>query len=229
MPGFDRLFIMTPEVKICGLTTVEALDAALDAGADFVGFVHFPRSPRHLELEAMAALVAHVRARGSARSVTLLVDPDDALVERVAREVGPDFIQLHGDESIERVADIRQIAGRGLIKAVAVGTSAEVAAVLRYHAPGTRADILLLDAKPPSGAEIPGGNGLAFDWTILAALGEFRGYMLAGGLTPENVAEAIRITGAPMVDVSSGVESARGIKDPDRIRRFLQAAKAANH
>ncbi|MDX2307728.1 MAG: phosphoribosylanthranilate isomerase [Hyphomicrobium sp.] len=219
---------MMVKVKICGLRDAAMIEAAADAGADFVGFVHFPKSPRHLALDEMATLVAAARSDGRAKSVVLLVDPADELVGHIARTVKPDYLQLHGHESPERVAQIRASTGIPIIKAVPVATADNVADGLRYFAPGQSADILLFDAKPPPGATLPGGNGLAFDWTILSAAQGLPDYMLAGGLTPENVAEAVRVTGAPMVDVSSGVESRTGVKDAGLIRRFLRAAKGAN-
>ncbi|WP_295557514.1 phosphoribosylanthranilate isomerase [uncultured Hyphomicrobium sp.] len=223
---------MSTRVKICGLRTEAALDAALDAGADLVGFVLYPRSPRNVSLAEAATLAQHARTRGGATTVTLLVDPDDALVDRVASEVAPDFIQLHGHETPERVAEIRSRSGLPILKAVPVATAEEVRDALRYLAPG-RASLLLFDAKPPADpGALPGGNGLAFDWRILDAVRPAAGrdpapFALAGGLTPENVAQAIALTGASIVDVSSGVESRPGEKDPERIRRFLNAAKAA--
>jgi phosphoribosylanthranilate isomerase len=218
---------MSTRVKICGLRNEAALDAALDAGADFVGFVLFPKSPRNVSVAEAAALVEHARAWDNAKTVTLLVDPDDALVDRVAAEIKPDFLQLHGHESPERVAEIRRRSGLSVIKAVPVATADEVMASFGYLAPG-RADVLMFDAKPPQDPNaLPGGNGLAFDWHILDGASARAPFALAGGLTPENVAAAITLTDAAIVDVSSGVESRPGEKDPDLIRRFLQAAKAA--
>ncbi len=219
---------MPTRVKICGLRTEAALDAALEAGADFVGFVLYPKSPRNLGVAEAAALVRHARAKGHAKTVTLLVDPDDALVDRVAAEIQPDLIQLHGHETLARVEAIRRRSGLPILKAVAVGASSEVTEAFGYLAPGHGADILMFDAKPPADpAALPGGNGLAFDWHILEGARARAPFALAGGLTPENVAAAIELTGAAIVDVSSGVESRPGEKDPERIRRFLQAAKAA--
>ncbi len=219
---------MPTRVKICGLRTEAALDAALAAGADFVGFVLFPKSPRNVGVAEAAALVQQARAKGSAKTVTLLVDPDDALVDRVAAEIKPDLIQLHGHETPERAEAIRRRSGLPVLKAVPVSGSEEVDAAFSYLAPGGGADILMFDAKPPADpAALPGGNGLAFDWHILDGARDRAPFALAGGLTPENVAAAIELTGADIVDVSSGVESRPGEKDPERIRRFLQAAKAA--
>ncbi|MGE0024623.1 MAG: phosphoribosylanthranilate isomerase [Hyphomicrobium sp.] len=218
---------MTTRAKICGLKTEAALDVAIAAGADFVGFVHYAKSPRNVSVAEAAGLVRHTRATGSAKTVTLLVDPDDALVDRVASEIAPDFLQLHGHESPERVAELRSRSGLAIIKAVPVATSGDVTEAFAYLAPG-RADILMFDARPPADpAALPGGNGLAFDWHILEGARARAPFALAGGLTPENVAAAIALTDAAIVDVSSGVESRPGDKDPERIRRFLQAAKAA--
>jgi phosphoribosylanthranilate isomerase len=214
---------MAVEVKICGLSTPETLDAALDAGADFVGFVFFAKSPRNVSLEQAAKLAG--RARGKAKIVTLVVDADDALLTSIAASVQPDFIQAHGSESPERIAEIARLTGRPVIKAIRVKDDADIAAARQYS---TVASLILYDAKAPEtlGNALPGGNGHAFDWGLLE--GEKRpAFMLAGGLTPQNVAEAIRVTGAPVVDVSSGVESAPGIKDIGLIRKFIEAAKSA--
>ena len=215
---------MTVEVKICGLRTSEALDAALDAGADYVGFVFYGRSPRNVELSA-AGLLADA-ARGRAKSVALVVDADDALLTRIVEEVAPDIIQLHGAESPERAGDIRQRFGRPVMKAVSVSGPEDVRGALTYAG---KADRILFDAKPQSGetGALPGGNGIAFDWRALAAADASIDYVLAGGLTPENVVEAVQLTGARAVDVSSGVESRPGEKDAGLIRRFISAAKTA--
>jgi phosphoribosylanthranilate isomerase len=211
-------------VKICGLKSSDALEAALNGGADYIGLVFFPRSPRHLDLETAARLARS--ARGRARIVALLVDPEDELVLDVLEQVSPDIVQLHGSETPERVAAIGRKAKLPILKAIKVETAADAVEALRYQG---AADIILFDAKAPKGAPVPGGNGIAFDWRALenvrGRLGER--WMLSGGLTPENVAEAIRLTGAPAVDVSSGVETSPGEKSPDLIRRFLHAAKTA--
>jgi phosphoribosylanthranilate isomerase len=211
---------MTTEVKICGLRSEPALDAALAGGADYIGFVFYPRSPRNIEPAAARALAA--KARGRAKVVALLVDPDDALLADVIETVAPDIVQLHGAETPERVTDIARRFGKPVMKAVAVATPADVTAALEYAG---HADRILFDAKPLPGEPLPGGNGIAFDWQALAGLEGRVDFMLAGGLTPDNVGEAIRRTGARAVDVSSGVESRPGEKDPDLIRRFIQAAK----
>jgi phosphoribosylanthranilate isomerase len=208
------------QVKICGLKNQAALEAALAGGADFVGLVFFPPSPRNIS-PADAADLAAV-ARGRAMIVALLVDADDAWIDAAVAAVDPDFLQLHGDEPVDRVREIRQRWGRNVIKAVKVKTKTDVEAAETYRGV---ADMLLFDARPPEGADRPGGHGTPFDWSILGAAKH--PYMLSGGLTPENVAKAIRATGADMVDVSSGVESAPGVKDPALIGRFLRAAKGA--
>lgn len=209
-------------VKICGLSTPETLEAALAAGADLIGLVHFPRSPRHVDLAAGAALAA--RARGRAERVVLLVDPDDALLDAVTAALDPDWIQLHGRESPERSAAIRARSGRPVMKALGVATLDDLAPVAAYAG---AADRILLDAKPAPGAALPGGNGHAFDWTLIGRAGLAPGFMLSGGLTPQNVGEALAVTGARAVDVSSGVERGPGRKDPELIRAFVAAARAA--
>lgn len=211
---------MTTEVKICGLRSEPALDAALAGGADYIGFVFYPRSPRNIELAAARALAD--KARGRAKIVALLVDPDDALLDDVIATVAPDIVQLHGSETPGRVDEIARRFGKPVMKAVAISTADDVAAALEYAG---HADRILFDAKPLPGEALPGGNGIAFDWQALAGLEGRIDFMLAGGLTPGNVGEAIRLTGARAVDVSSGVESRPGKKDPDLIRRFIQAAK----
>jgi phosphoribosylanthranilate isomerase len=212
---------MATEVKICGLRSEPALDAALAGGADYVGFVFYPRSPRNIEPAAARALAA--RARGRAKIVVLLVDPDDALLDTVLTAVEPDIVQLHGAETPERVTEIGRRFGKPVMKAIAVASPDDLAGALEYSG---HADRILFDAKPlPGGEALPGGNGIPFDWQALAGLKGRVDFMLAGGLTPDNVEEAIRLTGARAVDVSSGVESRPGEKDPDLIRRFIQAAK----
>jgi len=214
---------MSIEVKICGLRDEAALDAALAGGADYVGFVFFARSPRNI-LPQAARMLAD-KARGKAKVVALLVDPDDALLAEVVEAVAPDIVQLHGAETPARVAEIAQRFGRPVMKAVAVAGVQDVQAALAYVG---SADRILFDAKASQDAcALPGGNGVAFDWQALAGLERRLDYMLAGGLDPGNVADAIRLTGARAVDVSSGVESRPGEKDPDLIRRFIHAAKTA--
>jgi len=214
---------MPVEVKICGLSTPETVDAAVEAGADMIGLVFFPRSPRNVTLGQAAALAA--RARGKARIVTLVVDADDALLKDIADKVDPDLIQAHGAESPERIAEIGQLTGKPVIKAIRVKDDADIAAAAEF---ASVASLILYDSKAPEtlGSGLPGGNGHAFDWGLLEGTSR-PAFMLAGGLTPENVAEAIRVTGAPVVDVSSGVETAPGVKDISLIRKFIEAAKAA--
>lgn len=215
------------KVKICGITSKMALAHAVTSGADFVGLVHFKKSPRHLELDAITRLAQVARAHDTVKSVVLLVNPDDALITAVAQNVAPDIIQLHGSETPERVAQIRRIASVAIWKAVAVATVEDVEAARRYLKPGL-ADLILFDAKPPPSADLPGGNGLCFDWTILKGVSERFEYALAGGLTSENVAEAVQLTHAAIVDVSSGVEAKPGHKDPVLVERFIAAAKVVD-
>jgi len=215
---------VTVAVKICGLKTEAALDAALDGGAEYIGLVFFPKSPRHLDIATARRLAD--RARGRARIVALLVDPGDAALEDVLMGVSPDLLQLHGNETPARVRDIARRFGRPLVKAVKVETREDAERAQDYAA---LVEFVLFDAKPPAVPDtLPGGNGVSFDWTLLDGVTDKTRFMLSGGLTPENVAEAIRFTGAPAVDVSSGVEIRPGEKDPERIRRFIRAAKSVN-
>jgi len=218
---------MTTAVKICGITDTTGLDAALAGGADYVGLVFFPKSPRNLAHAAARALRDRVPRTSATKTVALVVDPTDTDLAAIIRDVDPDLIQLHGHESLERVAGIRARFNKPILKAIPVASAADVEAGLAYLAPGRLADILLFDAKPDPAAVLPGGNGLAFDWHILDGIKDRTDFALAGGLTPDNVAEAITRTGAAIVDVSSGVERTPGRKDPGLIRRFLQAAKGA--
>jgi phosphoribosylanthranilate isomerase len=218
---------MITAVKICGITDPDALDAALDAGADYVGLVFFPKSPRHLEPAPARALRDRVPRGVATKVVALVVDPADEALDEIVRVVDPDLIQLHGHETIARVAEVRARYGRPLLKAVPVASAADVAAGLAYLEPGRLADIVLFDAKPDPAMTLPGGNGLTFDWHILEAIRGRVPFALAGGLTADNVAEAIARTQAAIVDVSSGVERAPGVKDPGLIRRFLRNAKGA--
>jgi len=210
------------DIKICGLGTAATLEAALEAGADMVGFVHFPRSPRHLALEAMPALAGQVRGR--ALKVALTVNADDALLARIIAALDPDILQLHGAESPERVAAIRAAFGRPVMKALPMAVRADLDTVPAYAAV---ADRLLFDAKPPPGAALPGGNGLPFDWTLLAGLDAGRPVMLSGGLDAGNVADALAAVRVDGVDVSSGVEVSPGVKSPERIHAFVAAARRA--
>ncbi len=207
-------------MKICGLRTPEHIDAAAQAGADYVGFVFFAKSPRHVEI-AQARTLAMATPKGMKR-VALCVNADDATLDEITANVPLEMLQLHGQESPERVAEIRRRYGLPVMKAVGVADADDLAALDAY---GAVADQLLVDAKPPRNAELPGGNGLAFDWRLIAGRDWPVPWMLAGGLTPENVALALEMTGASQVDVSSGVESAPGIKDTQKIARFCRAAK----
>lgn len=211
--------MQAPVVKICGLTTVSGADAAVNAGADFIGLVFFAKSPRHVTHELASTVAAAVR--GKSKIVALTVDAGDDVLDPIVEAVRPDFLQLHGHETPARVAEIKARHGLPIIKALPVASSADVEAADAYRGV---ADIILFDAKPAAGAEVPGGNGLSFDWRLLDAVAARYPFMLSGGLTPDNVAEAIARTNAHGVDVSSGVESAPGIKDEALIRRFLDAA-----
>ena len=208
-------------VKICGLSTSETLETALDAGADMVGFVFFPPSPRHLSLEAGSDLGRQVKKR--ALKVALTVDADDATLDNVMDALSPDILQLHGKESVARLRDIKQKFGRPVMKAVPVETSADLAVLPGYAAV---ADRILFDARAPKDATRPGGLGAPFDWHLLENLDLKLPYMVSGGLDAANVAEAVRLTRAGGVDVSSGVESAPGVKDPEMIKAFIRAARA---
>jgi len=209
-------------VKICGLATPEALDVALDAGADMIGFVFFPPSPRNISFKTAAALEA--RVRGRAKKVALTVDADDTLLAYVVDALGPDILQLHGSESPMRVAAVKAQFNLPVMKSIAVEIKTDLAAIARYAAV---ADRLLFDARAPREATRPGGLGKPFDWTLLAGATAPVPLMLSGGLDAGNVGEALRITRAPGVDVSSGVEHAPGEKDADKIRAFVRAARSA--
>ncbi len=213
---------MSHHAKICGLTTPEALDAALTGGAAFVGAVVFPKSPRHIESLHAATLFG--RARGRAKVVAVTVDADDALLTEIALILKPDLIQLHGHETRERAERVRMLTGAGIIKVLPIRTAGDFAGAEAWE---PFADHLMFDAKPPEGSHLPGGVGARFDWALLADRTFRHPWFVAGGLTPENVGEAIRISGAPLVDVSSGVESAPGVKDAPRITAFLDAVRSA--
>ncbi|MEX2129285.1 MAG: phosphoribosylanthranilate isomerase [Xanthobacteraceae bacterium] len=210
------------EIKICGIKDLAALDAALNAGADLVGLVFFPPSPRNVSLEVGAKLAA--RALGRARIVALTVDADDRLLEGIAKTVAPDMFQLHGTETLARVADLGKRFGRPMMKAIPVASAEDLKVVPAYAAV---ADRILFDARPPKDATRPGGHGRAFDWTLLARLDRTKPVMLSGGLNPENVAVAIRTVRPDAVDVSSGVEKSPGVKDPEKIKAFIANARAA--
>ena len=213
---------MSVRVKICGLKEPAHVAAAIAAGAAYLGFVFFPKSPRHLAIPAAAALAAEVPP-GVAK-VALTVNATDAELDAITGAVAMDMLQLHGAESPERVAEVRGRYGLPVMKAVGIAGPEDVEKIALY---GKVADQILVDAKAPKGAAVPGGNGLSFDWTLIARKYWPCPWMLAGGLTPDNVAEAIRLTGARQVDVSSGVELAPGVKDAGLIRAFVAAAQAA--
>ncbi|MDR0807808.1 MAG: phosphoribosylanthranilate isomerase [Gemmobacter sp.] len=205
--------------KICGLRSLADIAVAAAAGAAYAGFVFFPKSPRYLTPDAARELA--LAAPVGLAKVALTVDADDAELDAIVETVPLDMLQLHGHESPDRVAEIRTRYGLPVMKALGVADEGDLAAILDYS---TVADQLLIDARPPRNAVLPGGNGLSFDWRLVAGRRWLRPWMLAGGLTPENVAEAILLTGARQVDVSSGVESTPGVKDPARIRAFIAAA-----
>ncbi|HEX5779740.1 MAG TPA: phosphoribosylanthranilate isomerase [Xanthobacteraceae bacterium] len=211
------------EIKICGIKDLSAMDAALKAGADMVGLVFFPPSPRNVSLAEGAQLAA--RARGKALVVALIVDADDALLEGIAAQVKPDLLQLHGKETPTRVSEVRSRTGIPVMKALPVADTSDLDAVPAYAAVAER---ILFDARPPKDATRPGGHGRAFDWTLLARLPREKPVMLSGGLDPENVATAIRTVRPDAVDVSSGVEQSPGVKDASRIAAFVTNARAAS-
>ncbi|TGD44114.1 phosphoribosylanthranilate isomerase [Pseudotabrizicola sediminis] len=208
-------------VKICGLRTVEDVAAVAAAGAAYAGFVFFPKSPRHLTI-AQARVLALAAPVGLAK-VALVVDADDAALDAITEAMPLDMLQLHGHESPERVAEVRARYGLPVMKAVGVADEGDLAAVLDYS---LAADQILVDAKPPKNADLPGGNGLSFDWRLVAQRRWLKPWMLAGGLTPDNVAQAIRLTNARQVDVSSGVEASPGVKDASKIAAFVAATRA---
>jgi phosphoribosylanthranilate isomerase len=212
---------MTLLVKICGLTTPSAVAAAVEAGADMVGFVFFGKSPRHVTLAAAARLAK--LARGHAAIVALTVDAEDAALDEIVATLKPDLLQLHGRETPARLAHLRSRFRLPLMKAVGVSSRADLAAVASYG----DAQRVLLDAKPPPDAALPGGNGAAFDWSLLDGFSAHAPLILSGGLDAGNVAEAIRIARPAGVDVSSGVERAPGLKDEAKIESFIRAARAA--
>jgi phosphoribosylanthranilate isomerase len=209
-------------VKICGIRTLDMLEAAIEAGADIVGFMHFPRSPRYVDLETLTDLIS--AARGRVETAVVLVNPDNSSVMEIAA-LSPDWIQLHGPETPHRCEAIRGEAGIAILKAIPIGSAEDVAAVPTF---ADATDWLLLDAKAPKGADRPGGLGVPFDWALLKPLDPSLSFMLSGGLTPETVGAAIRQVRPTGVDVSSGVETAPGQKDAGLIRAFIKEARAAH-
>ncbi len=206
-------------VKICGLSSPETLLAAIEAGADMAGFVFFEKSPRHIDLETARTLGFLAQERIS--KVALTVDADDAALQEIIEALAPDYLQLHGKETPARVAEVKARFGLPVIKAVGVATAGDVEASRAYEGV---ADVILFDAKPAPNAAVPGGAGVAFDWDLLRGVAAQR-WMLSGGLDPDNVSDAMRRTGAPAVDVSSGVERERGVKDVAKIAAFVAAAR----
>ena len=211
---------MTTGVKICGLTTPDSLDAALAGGAAFVGAVVFARSPRHID--PLHAATLFERARGRASIVAVTVDADDALLTEIALILRPDLIQLHGSETPARAEAVRRLTGAGIIKALPIRVHEDFAPAADWE---PFVDHLMFDAKPVEGAALPGGVGARFDWSLLADRAFRHPWFLAGGLNPDNAAEAVRISGAPLLDVSSGVETAPGAKDAGLITAFLKAVQ----
>jgi phosphoribosylanthranilate isomerase len=210
---------MPPAVKICGLSTMQTVDAAIAGGASHIGLVFFPKSPRNVTVEQAAALSAHAARR--VKVVGLFVDPEPGFIDRVRETVRLDVIQLHGQERPALVARLRSTQGLEVWKAIPVRTSEDVRSASIYRG---SADLILYDAKPPEGATLPGGTGHRFDWSLLQGVRHPLPWGLAGGLDIPSLALAVAVTGAPLVDVSSGVESAPGVKDVDKIAAFLKAA-----
>lgn len=210
------------KIKICGLSTLEAVETSIEAGASFIGLVFYAKSPRNVSLEVAKELAD--RARGRVKIVALIVDADDAALQSINNAVGPDYFQAHGSEAPQRVMEIQQFTGKPVIKAIKVAEASDVLQAANYEG---KAALILYDAKAPETLlnALPGGNGIAFDWNLLA---NSRDFMLSGGLNPDNVASAIKATGAPIVDVSSGVEAAPGEKDLTLIRKFIEQALAAS-
>ncbi|MFN3521116.1 MAG: phosphoribosylanthranilate isomerase [Phenylobacterium sp.] len=215
---------MNVGAKICGLSTPEAVLAALDGGAWHVGFLFFERSPRNVEPEAAARLAEPVRARGGAGVVAVTVDPDDALLDRLSATLRPDYIQLHGKETPARAREVAERTGAAVIKVLPVSEAADIDQARPYEPVVAH---LMFEGRPPKDADRPGGVGARFDWSLLAGRRFARPWLLAGGLDPWNVGEAVRLSGAPLVDVSSGVERGPGLKDPALIKAFLDAVRRA--
>jgi phosphoribosylanthranilate isomerase len=209
-------------VKICGIKDLAAMDAALEAGADMVGLVFFAASPRHITPETAKKLAS--RARGKAKVVALSVDADDRLIDEIEAFAAPDFHQLHGSETPARVAEVQKRTGKLVVKAIPVASASDLAPVASYEA---AADWILFDAKAPKDATRPGGHGKPFDWTVLKNISRKKPVMLSGGLYPENIAQAIEAVRPDAVDVSSGVESAPGVKSAEKIFAFVRNARAA--
>lgn len=213
---------MSLDIKICGLKTDEAVAAALDDGASHIGFIFFPKSPRYVDPGEAGRL--RQAAKGRAIAVAVTVDPDDVTLDAIVAAMQPDMLQLHGNESVNRVAEIKARYGLPVMKALALRERGDLEQIKPYL---DVADRFLFDAKPPKGSELPGGNGVSFDWQVLSELDASTDYMLSGGLNASNIAEALRATNAPGIDISSGVESAPGVKDVGLIKDFFRAVRAA--
>jgi phosphoribosylanthranilate isomerase len=220
----NRGLFMPPKVKICGIRTIEAAIAAINDSADFLGFIHFAKSPRHLPLNAMKDLIRAIRGvNANIPCVSVVVNAENDVLKTLRDEVKPDLIQLHGKETPERVAEIAALTNLPLIKVISVSEKSDLDSAPAYE---PHVEYMMFDARTPKDAALPGGLGLSFDWTIMHAYRGVKPWFLAGGLSAENVAEAVRLSGAPMLDISSGVESAPGVKDNALISGFLKAAKS---
>ncbi|MGN7772254.1 phosphoribosylanthranilate isomerase [Phyllobacterium sp. 22552] len=213
---------MNLDIKICGLKTDDAVAAALDGGASHIGFIFFAKSPRNIDPVEAGRL--RKAAIGRAKAVAVTVDADDATLDAIVAAMKPDFLQLHGHETVERVAQVKARFGLPVIKAFALRERDDLDQIKPYDGV---ADMFLFDAKPPKGSELPGGNGVSFDWQLLSALGGQVPYMLSGGLNAANIGAALQATNARGIDISSGVESAPGVKDVSLIKEFFQAVRAA--
>ena len=213
---------MTMDIKICGLKTGEAVDRAVELGATHIGFIFFTKSPRNVEPSDAGRLAE--RVRGRAKIVAVTVNADNDTFDEIVDQLAPDILQLHGSESPERVLNVKAIHGLPVMKAFSVREAADLEKIDPYIG---IADRFLFDAKAPAGSELPGGNGVAFDWNLMHLLDDGVDYMLSGGLNRNNIAEAVRLTGAPGIDVSSGVESAPGVKDLGLIEAFFEAVRDA--
>lgn len=208
------------DIKICGLKTVEAIDAALDGGASHIGFIFFKKSPRNIEPQQAAKLRAHVAKRAQTVAVTVNANQDE--LDELVEIVGPDILQLHGSETPEKVEEVKSRYGLPVMKAFAIREQKDMDASLKYSGV---ADMLLFDAKPPKGSDLPGGNGVSFDWSLLTNFNAETPVMLSGGLSAKNIIEAVSITHPEGVDISSGVETSPGVKDIKLISQFLQKLK----
>lgn len=213
---------MAFDIKICGLSTAETLDAALSNGASHVGFIFFAKSPRNVA----PALAGRLReaAKGRAKAVAVTVDADDVFLDEIVAKMAPDMIQLHGKETPARVAEVKVRYSLPVMKAFSIREAADFEAITPYIGV---ADRMLFDAKPPAGSELPGGNGVSFDWRLLAGLDASVDYMLSGGLNAANIGDALKLANPPGIDISSGVESAPGVKDAALIENFFRAVRAA--